>query len=260
MGAFSKKFYTVSCVIMAVITALALIVTFYVGTTGKAPAQSPGWNGLVLFSLISMGVLTVLCLCVSAVGGKIPYKIGFYILHGGLVVLIVGFVITNLASMKCYGELKTVEDGGSLAPSVDFYEDGVLKNRVDLTYSVGLKSIKTDYYESGQPKHYEATLVLVDRTTRETVKELSLTVNHPVRIDGLKFYLMDAPKDGNSIKILVKDNPGEYIVISGIVILTLGTFIMCFSDGFSIRGLLGLQKKSGEERGADERKKVKKHG
>lgn len=256
MDGFSKKFYTISCGIMSIVTVIALFVTLYVGTSGKAPAQSPFWNGLVLCSLGLMGALTVLCLCFSSVAGRALYKIGFYILHGGLVVLIVGFLLTNLAGAKCFGELTAIDKGGALAPSVEFYEDGVLKNKVNLTYSVGLESIVTEYYESGQPKHYEATLVLVDRSTRETVDKISLTVNHPVRIDGLKFYLMDAPRDGNSIKILVKDNPGEYVVIAGIVILTVGTFIMCFSDGFSLRRTF---KKDGQQISA-EKKGVKKHG
>ena len=128
---------------------------------------------------------------------------------------------------------------------------------MDLTYSVGLESIVTEYYESGQPKHYEATLVLVDRSTRETVEKVSLTVNHPVRIDGLKFYLMDAPEGGNSVKLLVKDNPGEYVVIAGAVILMVGTFVMCFSDGFSLKRLF---KQSREVASLNKGKKVKRNG
>jgi hypothetical protein len=54
----------------------------------------------------------------------------------------------------------------------------------------------------------------------------------------------------------VKDNPGEYVVIAGIVILTVGTFIMCFSDGFSLRRFF---KKDGQQISA-EKKGVKKHG
>lgn len=250
---FDKTFYLVSCAIMGVITAAALLLTLYLGFSGTVPADSVWGNPMVLTLLIAMGALTVLCICLSAVGGKLLYKIGFYVLHCGLVVLIVGFVLTNLTSMKCYGDLTKLDQGGSLAPSVEFIEDGAVKQRVELTHSVGLKSLKTEDYESGQPKHYEAVLTLVDRTSRQEVKTLTVTVNNPVRIDGLKFYLMNVSKDGNTATFLVKDNPGEYVVIVGAVVLMIGTFVMCFSDGFSFKRLFskrsGVEEKSEKSKG-----------
>ena len=257
MKGFNKTFYLVSCAIMGVILVATFALSLYLGLSGTVPADSFLGNLTVLVLLISMGALTILCVFLSTVGGKLLYKIGFYVVHCGLVVLIIGFVLTNLTSMKCYGELTELDAEGSLAPSVEFYEGDVLKSRVDLTHSVGLKSITTEYYDSGQPRHYEAILVLVDKNTKETVKEISVTVNHPVRIDGMKWYLMNASEDGESATLLVKSNPGEYVVIVGAVTLIIGTFVMCFSDGFSVKRL--FDKPAGKDEPAQKGKKVKKN-
>ena len=77
---------------------------------------------------------------------------------------------------------------------------------------------------------------------------------------GVSGYSAETMPDDQivSVQLLVKENPGEYVVIAGIVILTLGTFMMCFSDGFSLKGLLGLKKSDKAEQGNG--KKVKKSG
>ena len=246
MNGFLKKFYVVSCGIMAVIAVIALIVTVYVGTGGGAPANDPFWNGLVLGSLIAMGVLTVLCLCISSVAGKLLYKIGFYVLHGGLVILIIGFVLTNLASKEAAYELTAFDVRQEAITSVQFYggdgdgKDDELLSTVTLEKGIALKSITTENYENGQPKHYEAVIAFLDKNTGKTADTAVLTVNHPLRYQGLKVYLMTA--DDDSVGLLIKSNPGEYVVIAGIVILTVGTFVMCFSGGFSLKGLLGFKK------------------
>ena len=69
MKGFDKTFYLVSCAIMGVITAAALLLTLYLGFSGTVPADSVWGNPMVLTLLIAMGALTVLCICLSAVGG-----------------------------------------------------------------------------------------------------------------------------------------------------------------------------------------------
>ena len=257
MKGFNKTFYLISCAVMAVILVLTLCLTIYLGVSGQVPKETSLGNPLVLLLLIAMGALTVLCLCLSSIGGRLPYKIGFYLLHGGLAVLIVGFVLTNLTSMKCYGEFKQLKDGGVLASSVEFQENGVLKKRTQLSSYVGLESVSTEYYENGQPKHYEAVLTLRAPVGKQEVDRLTVTVNNPVRIDGMKFYLMSVSDDGNSATFLIKSNPGEYVVIAGAVILMVGTFVMCFSDGFSLKRLF---KQSEDAAPLNKGKKVKRNG
>jgi hypothetical protein len=247
MNGFLKKFYVISCGLMAVITVIALIVTIYIGTGGTAPGKAPFWNAVVLFSLGFMGVLTVVCLCISSVGGKSIYKIGFYILHSGLVILVIGFLITNLASKDAAYKLTALSVRQEAITSVQFYDgdgdgkDDKLLSTVVLEKGIALQSITTETYENGQPKHYEAVLAFVDKNTGKTVDTAVLTVNHPIRYQGLKIYLMTAEKD--SVGLLIKSNPGEFVVIAGIVILTLGTFVMCFSEGFSFRSLFAFKKR-----------------
>ena len=224
-----KKLYMISCAILGVMTALCLGLSIYIGFTGGNPNGAIAGRILVLAMLATVAVLTVLCVVFSSVGGRAVYKLGFYVLHCGLIVLAVGFVLTNLTSQKYAVQLHTGDAAESYR--VFNFEDG---RSFTLTDRMGLSGVSSDFYGDGSPKHYEATLAFYDRTGLQKKDEKVLTVNHPVRVDGYKIYLMNVDAAGDGASLLVKYNPGEYVVIIGIVTLLAGTYLMCFS-GFEKR-------------------------
>ncbi len=235
------KLYRICCFGMLFIAVVSLAVTLYVGVTGKNPNSSGFGRTAVIASLVCMGVMTVVCVCFSKVREKSVYRLGFYILHCGVIVLIVGFVITNLT---CRKYTLYLESNGSAYRTFNF-EDGA---SFSLDRYMGLGDVKTEYYDDGNPRHYEAKLIFYDRAPApgEIAEEKVLTVNHPVRVEGYKMYLMNVEENDAGAVLLVKYNPGEYVIIFGIVALLLGIFGMCFSD-FG-RGKPPKKRKGGEER------------
>lgn len=210
---------------MTFIALTVLLITIYVGATGDNPNEHLFGRIAVISLLAFMGILMVLCICFSKVSGKGVYKFGFYLLHCGLIVLVVGFVLTNLTCKKYTLYLES----GNAAYSTFNFEDG---SSFSLNRRMGVESVKTEYYEDGNPKYYEAKLVFYpfNPSSNEKVDEKILTVNHPVRVEGYKVYLMSIGSNDGGAVLLVKYNPGEYVTIFGICTLLVGTFVMCFSN------------------------------
>lgn len=232
------KFYKVSCLIMALLTVAALVVTFFVGITGENPVDSKAGTVIILALLTVMALLTLFCLCLTQLGNgglKMKlYKIGFYILHAGIVVLVAGFVITNLSTKK-FSAVYDYETGSLVAVSEE-EEKMLAMPGFPLAKGMKAKDPEIRYYPDGTPSFYEVTLYFENET-----EGTAISVNHPVRRDGNKIYLMSISKEYQGITLLIKYNPGEYVVICGIVTLVAGTFLMCFSD-FAGKGRAGRRK------------------
>lgn len=215
-----RNFFKVSCVLMAIVSFFALIVTFYVGTTGNSPLDSTFGLWIVVALLVFVAALTILCLCLSSVGGKFGYKLGFYILHAGIVILLVGFVISNLTSVSY---MFSVDIGST-------YE--VQRGKIDFSTAMELDKLELLKYDDGSIKQYIGTLKFYDKSNNEIVRVEEISVNHPVRVDGYKLYLMNYDEATDQATFLVKYDMAEYIILIGIVTLVGGTFLMCFS-GFA---------------------------
>ncbi len=75
------------------------------------------------------------------------------------------------------------------------------------------------------PKHYQADVVVYNAET-DTNSEEVLTVNHPLRVNGWKVYLMSCEE--NYVQLVFKKDPGEAIVIIGMCLTMIGAVIACF--------------------------------
>ena len=216
-----QKFYKISCVVMGGIGLIALAVTLIVGATGISPTASKLGLYTVVGCLAAMTVLTILCLFVTPVGGRLPYRIGVYLLHVGAVVLMAGFLVTELTTVKGNFEMYCGRR----------YSGFQLDNPRTLEFDEGdlvLDEVSVEYYSDGvSPKHYEAVLGIYDGNGVQK-DQFVLTVNHPVYINGCKIYLNSLMGDFGA-RLIIKYNPGEYIVLAGIVVLLAGIFLACFS-------------------------------
>ncbi len=81
-------------------------------------------------------------------------------------------------------------------------------------------------------KYYEATVVIYDNRAGGATKEETHTmaVNRPVSYDGWRFYLINYDRQNPSprfLNITARYDPGRNVVILGIWMLMLGTFIIC---------------------------------
>lgn len=219
-----KNFYKFSCAFLFVLLLVSLAVTLITGATGKAPTAEKFGLVAVCICLFLLAAVTVICLFTSQVGGRAAYKVGFYILHAGIVALLVGFLLSELTVTKSYFTFP-------VGHSYDRLEMTDGKSLVfDGSGSIfSLDELRREDYPDGSPKHYEATLGFYERSSGIMKRKESLTVNHPLRIGGYKVYLMDMSGDRTSATLLFKYDRGEYIILSGIAVLLCGTFLMCFS-------------------------------
>lgn len=232
-----QKFYKISCLFMGGIGLIALAVTLFVGATGVSPTASKLGLYTVVGCLAVLTILTVFCLFITPIGGRLPYRIGVYLLHVGAVVLMVGFVVIELTTVKGNFEMYCGRrcSGFQLddTRTLDFEEGDLV-----------LDGVSVEYYSDGvSPKHYEAKFGIYDENGVQK-DQFVLTVNHPVYINGYKIYLNSLMGDLGA-RLIIKYNPGEYIVLVGIAVLLTGIFLACFS-GF--RKTAGKDKKGGGQK------------
>ena len=222
------KFYKFSCLIMGILSAVVFLTTLVFAFSGdNFFNNSQLYTGILL---LVFGVLTAICLCISVIGGNVTYKLGFYILHGGLLLLIIGFIIYGVLGQK-YNV--SVFKGETFYNSINdtTVEGGKL---VDLGFSFRFDGIETEYHldENGNPtsapKMYTAYLTVLQNGSSE-VQNIVLSVNDPVRINGYKIYLMSISNDGqNGATFLFKRDPSEFTITAGMVMTIAGSFIMCY--------------------------------
>lgn len=205
--------------------ALALTLFCVLIMTLSASFGNNGFSSLgVIFALLLSALSCLICLVFTKVSGKQLYKAGFYILHGALVILIVGFLIYRAVGFKATVALPV---GGQSYSSIEIPNDKGESKFIDLGFYLGVEDAKTEYYEDGvSPKYYEATLKLTDKVSLRSDNK-ALSVNHPIRKNGYKIYLMSFASEGEAAVLLIKRNPAEYTIIAGIALVVAGTFIMC---------------------------------
>ncbi len=214
--------YILFCIVMLICTALVLIATLIYQLSSDNVFLTPFTNVM----LIVFAVITALCLCIDNPNGQIFYKAGFYILHGGLVLLIIGFLISNMMT-KNY-TVSVLKDGNYY----NSIRDG--DNTVDLGFYFRFDDLNIEYYENENSesdnksvKQYYAYLTVSYPDGKN--EKIELSVNNPKLINGYRIYLMNVPTSGDiGATLLFKHDPAEATIYTGIAILIIGTFIMCY--------------------------------
>ncbi len=192
------------------------------------------FDGAILYVLLGiMTILLVICVCVSQIYGGKVYKLGFFLLHGGLAVLLVGFVIQNAVGqsinfiLDCNG---TYAAGGSTVYTD--MEDAT--KSIDLGFQISATDMEVSYYEdTGMVRDYDLTVETRRGPDDDRTVSYGLKVNHPIHINGYKIYLMNYAD--NSVVLMAKYNPMEYTIIFGMLTTLAGTVVMCLfrKDGGS---------------------------
>ncbi len=199
-------------------------------------------------------VLTVLGIALSiAVVAFNPkkniYSIGFYALHFGIILFLLGSFIysqsgvmthtspPNVESITPVMEYQMMQNGASdrAISTLKGYYNRVKKSDgseeiIDLGFNFRIISFETELYEDGAPKHYEATVEFLN--TDGSTDQQALTVNHPIYRNGWKIYLMDVGANSaygfQEVRLMLKSDPAEPLSNAGIILTITGTFLMCF--------------------------------
>ena len=220
------KYYKVSCLIMAILSAIIFFTTLFYALSGENLFDTY----LTAILLVIFGVLTLVCVCISTAGGGLVYKIGFYVLHGGLVILIAGFLIYGALGEK-YDV--SVYQGETYYNSIrDTTKEGG-DRIVDLGFRFRLDVVHTEYHlddegkPTSSPKMYTAVITVIESGS-DTPKTVEVAVNKPVHINGFKIYLMSMDNSGQGVTLLFKRDPAEFTITTGIALVIAGSFLMCY--------------------------------
>lgn len=235
--------------VLLAIVSLALLVMTVLASAGIASV----WVGMPIIVVLFIFAIALVISVVAFNPNKRWYSVGFYVLHIGIVLFLLGSFIYTVSGVKTNVQPPVAD---SITPTIEFQmkqrfgytDEEIAKAKgfynqipytneegdpayLDLGFNFRVASFRTEYYDKEQTsvKHYEATLEFWENGKEET--EL-LTVNHPVRRGGWKIYLMNVGVNElygyTEVQLLFKKDPTEFMSTSGIVLTVLGTFMMCF--------------------------------
>lgn len=178
----------------------------------------------VLSALTAGGLLSAAALVFAKPSGNLPKRIGFYLTHAGIVLLLAGFALFELAGDSVTAAVPVDETGGTYYSNIQ-RENGEV---CDLGFNFRVDSFSVESYGDGSDKQYYAGFSFADAVTLK-VENKELSVNHPVRKNGWKIYLMNygyaADGIGEFVNLLFRRDPGEYVVKAGVVVLAAGTVL-----------------------------------
>lgn len=227
-------------IVLGVVTIALLIMTIFASVLGQN-ADYPT-AAAVIFILLG-GAIAVSLVVFNP--QKSIYDIGFYLLHMGIILFIVGMIVYGLKGASHYvtlpniASVTAVENELKVAYGFDDSDIDRLKSYrnqiagedgeiIDLGFNFRITGFTAEYYDDEAVKHYDARVEFFLRDG--TVETLHLTVNNPIYRGGWKIYLMSV---GNSlygyeqVSLLIKNDPAEFVCVAGIVLIILGTFMMC---------------------------------
>ncbi|MFW6147287.1 MAG: cytochrome c biogenesis protein ResB [Thermodesulfobacteriota bacterium] len=106
-------------------------------------------------------------------------RFGVYVTHASVLVVIAGAVIGSLVGFDAYVNLGE----GESTDSVYLARQGGSKQ---LDFTVRCDEFSITYYDNGMPKEYRSELSFFKNDT--VIFQGPLLVNHPLTIDGIRFY------------------------------------------------------------------------
>jgi cytochrome c biogenesis protein len=113
-------------------------------------------------------------------GEKGPYShFGVYVVHASILIIIAGAIIGSLWGFEGFVNLAEGE-------STDKVYVGGQKSLRELGYAVQCDKFSITYYDNGMPKEYRSDLSFFENNA--VIFQGPLLVNHPVTINGIKFY------------------------------------------------------------------------
>lgn len=135
---------------------------------------------------------------------------GFYLVHLSILVLIAGALIGSLYGLEAYVNLGEGESIEAVRPR----SGGSLHK---LGYTVRCDKFSIDWYDNGAPKTYRSDLSFI--RNGQVILKAPLLVNHPVSVDGIRFYQASYGLSPDSRAVLTytkgSEKSGEIIVTAG---------------------------------------------
>ena len=235
-----RKLALVLYILLGIVSAALLVMTIL----ASAGVQGV-WNGMPIVAVLSLCGVALAVSVVAFNPKKSFYSIGFYVSHIGIVLFLIGSLVYAVSGQVTNAAPPNIK---SFTPAIEYqmkqqgfdvegmkgYYNQVGKSDgsgevIDLGFNFRIADFKTELYEDGQPKHYEATIEFLN--TDNTVDTETLTVNHPIYRGDWKIYLMDVGTNYygfQEVQLMFKNDPTEVLSNVGIIMILIGTFMICF--------------------------------
>jgi hypothetical protein len=191
--------------------------------------QNAAWKIPVFPGGYLIGVLLLINL-VAAHSSRFKFsrgKIGLWLIHAGLILLLAGQLFADMFAVESrmhlrIGETKNYSESGRT------YELQLQPERFYLPFSLRLLEFRHDVYNGTDiPKNYSSRLLL-DRPDTGEHREVLIYMNNPLRFAGRTFYQAFDPGDGGTILQVVK-NPGWFTPYLACGLVAIGMVVQFLS-------------------------------
>lgn len=196
---------------------LGITLIFLVLASLSAFGVAVRWDGQITVVLLAAGgFLTFIGLFMRRPRGNIVRAIGFYAMHLGLVVMLFGFALFDIAGNTVSANVPIGTD--------TFYSSIGRENGdiCELGFNFRITDFSVDRYEDGSEKQYRAGIEFADAVSLRVESE-ELSVNNTVRKNGWRIYLMSY--SGEYVNLMFRHDPGEIWVKAGVTLTVSGTVL-----------------------------------
>ncbi len=155
-------------------------------------------------------------------------RIGFLLLHGSLLLVFAGSVMTYFFKIEGQIFLWEGETGHQIA---ERDRDNRVKSTHDLPFSVTLRDFVLETYPGTmRPSGFKSIVNLTDRDTGQRY-DAKIWMNNPLTHRGYTLFQSSYQQDrGREATVLsVSKDPGEIVVFAGYVLLVLGMIVVLFT-------------------------------
>ena len=183
-----QKMHKWAYIIMAVMTAVLVVLNVYFTISGNNEIYK---SALIYIIFGVYFVVQLVCLFFVRPGLSI-YKVGFYLLHAGILIMLIGFFLGAVFG-KMLPTYVPVDPAGNAHGGM-YDKDGEF---VDFGFGFKFTDFKAEFYdeERTSPSYYGAKVAVYETSDRTGVTyqadTVMLEVNHTFRNHGFKMYLME---------------------------------------------------------------------
>lgn len=125
-------------------------------------------------------------------------KFGFFLVHGGVVLICIGGLITSQLGFRGVMNLPEHESDDKV-----YVADGNTYRTLQLPFEVRNDDFEIAFYKTGMPRDYSSQLVL-HKDGKDIIAK-RITVNDPLRYQGITFYQASFGDAGSGVNFSIHD-------------------------------------------------------
>lgn len=126
-------------------------------------------------------------------------RYGFFLVHCSVVLICIGGLVTSQVGFR--GTMNIPEGDNS---GIIYVPDGADFRRLELPFHVYVDEFNIDFYDTGMPSLYRSKIRL-QSFDGELLAEKEITVNDPLRYQGITFYQASFGDAGSQVNFTLRD-------------------------------------------------------